>query len=204
MFELKEPTTVTLVKSTPHKEHHGDKLHQALSLRLRWQTNNRALDEIAPGLRAALFGKPLKQPKPQEGQAKMDLPVDELPRLLFPSMKQPLKFDDEFAGHTLRVDYGLGGDADLVLQTCKLTKFEASGIDGGSCDIEWSVSSSVGIDENLIGKFGVLEQSQLKITMLAPADVQGGAIDGTKGHEGAASKGKKAKDATELFSEANA
>lgn len=183
MFALLTPTNVLLDHFQTRQERHGEDLVTQGDLKITWTTNNRAMEMLAPGLRAALFGPVEIPPGTDKPQGEMDLPVDELPRLLFPTLAMPLKLELEQTGMHLVVDYGLGGTSNLVLPLVKFHKAKASAIEGGSVAIEATLSTTTGIDEDAIGKLSVNQQREITITLTPPeAQPDDGAqqsIDGT-------------------------
>jgi hypothetical protein len=187
-FELTNPTTVKLKHVNARKENHGEAKVLAMDLRLCWTTNNRALDAMFPGLRQSLFAA---------------LPIGELE-------------DDELSGYTLRMEFGLGGEkSDTVVKVCVVKGFSVSPIEGGSVEIEFSVSSSADITGEVSGRFNDFIQQDIVITLLAPTVLATDLIDASAG-SGAPGTGpadepekpKKAKskaviDATEAFIQRN-
>lgn len=211
MFELATPTTVKLDHAKGRKEHHGDVKVLALDLSITWTTNNRALDMLRKGWREGLFVASPPDADPDEDQGNLDLRVSDLPFMRFIDIAYPLKSDIEYTGHTLRLDYGRGGDADKVVNLCKVHKFAITPIEGGSVQIHFALSSAADITGELVGVFSERIQQDITITLLAPAEVQDGIIDASAG-SGAPGTGpaaepektpkkqsKAQRDATEAF-----
>lgn len=197
MFELTNKTTLRLDHVQTRMERHGEDHVPAIDLSLTWTTNNRALDMLHPELRKALYA-PLQAPGQDEPeQAEMDLPVDELPVVRFSRIKYPIKLDNEQTGMTVRIDYGLGGASDIELNTCKLSKFAVTPIEGGSVEIKMLLQCSSEIDEHVSGSLSMLQQSEIVLTMLPPLvdDV----IDGSQ----AAFEAETQQSATDAFVEAH-
>lgn len=166
MFELSQPTTVTLDNFQTRMQHHGDQLVPAVDLSLTWKTHNRALDALVPGLREMLYAK--AEPEPESEQAEMDLPVDELSAIRF-ALKYPLRSMLEFHGMRLVVEYGLGGErSDIVLNQCQASKFEITPINGGSLELSFRISSSKDIDEDVTGRLPLMQQQDIVVRLLAP------------------------------------
>jgi hypothetical protein len=212
-FELKTPTTVKLDKLNSRIEMHGEAHVLAVDLKVTLTTNNAILDSFHAKLRAMLFCNLPAEAKEEQGE--LDLPVSDLPNVTFTKIDYPIKWDLEATGYTCRVDHGLGGDSDLVLNLCVLKNFKFSPIEGGSCEVEFTISSAADIDERIAGKLSVMQQSDITITLLAPAEVKDGMIDASAGsgapgtgpaaeHEKPPKKQSKAvKDATAAFLESN-
>lgn len=218
-FELSKATTVKLKNVQSRPEHHGEALVLAMDLRLVWTTNNRALDMLSPRLLPALF---LAMPagdddgdEDGDGQDEMDLPVSELPFIALGKLKYPVKWEAEMSGYTLRLDFGLGGDSDSVVSVCVLKNWGITPIEGGSVEIEFTVSSSADISGSIIGRFSEKQQQDIVITLLAPTVLATDLIDSSAGSgapgTGPADEAPKAekpkskahKDATEAFIERN-
>lgn len=216
VFEHNKPTTVKLAHAKGRKENHGEAKVLALDLSITFTTNNRFLDTFAPGWREAMFSAvPSGQVEPSD-QEEMDLRVSDLPFLRMPHAVYPLKFDKEYTGHTLRLDYGRGGDSDKVVQLCKLKSFQFTPIEGGSVEIHYSLASAADITGDIVGAFSELIQQDIVITLLAPAAVEGGIIDASTGsgapgtgpaaeqEKPAKAPSKAVKTATDAFVEAHA
>jgi hypothetical protein len=166
MFELSQPTTVTLDNFQTRMQHHGDQLVPAVDLSLTWKTHNSALDALVPGLREMLFEK--AEPEPEAEQAEMDLPVDELGVIRF-ALKYPLRPLLDLHGMRLVVEYGLGGDrSDIVLSQCHVGKFEVTPINGGSVELAFKVSSAKDIDEDVTGRLPLMQQQDIVVRLTAP------------------------------------
>ena len=180
-FELKTPTTVSLENVSTRIEHHGDAHVLAVDLKVVLTSNNKTLDLFHPKLREALFCSLASDASKAAGQGEIDLPVSDLPNMTFPMIDYPIKWDLELSGFVARIDYGLGGDADIVLNLCTLKRFKFSPIEGGSVAVEFTISSAADIDERIAGKLSVMQQQPISITLLAPALVEGDVIDVTAG-----------------------
>lgn len=180
-FELKQPTTVKLKNAQSRPEHHGDVLVLAMDLRIVWTTNNRALDMLSPTLRESLFSVLPVGVKSDGDQEELDLPVSERPFVSMLKLKYPVKWEEEMSGYTLRLDFGLGGASDSVVNVCVLKNFAISPIEGGSVEIEFTVSSSADINGSIVGRFSEKQQQDIVITLLAPAVVEGDVIDTSAG-----------------------
>ena len=185
-FELVKPTTVKLKNAQSRPEHHGEALVLAMDLRLVWTTNNIALNLLSPALRNALFSTLPAGEEPEgdddgDDQAELELPVSDRPFIALAKLKYPVKWELELSGYTLRLDYGLGGQSDSVVKVCVLKNFAITPIEGGSVEIEFTVSSSADITGEIVGRFSEKQQQDIVITLLAPAAVQGDAIDASAG-----------------------
>lgn len=173
-FELSAGTWVTITKATPRKEHHGDDLVQAISLRLSWTTTNDSLNKLHPHLKDMLFWK-----IPQEEAQERIAGVPEItPNLRCPTVATPLKVEASFSGYTLTIDHGADESSALELYQCSLDKFTVDPVEGGSVTIAWSMSSNKQVTPELVGALCGLEGEEVTVHLVAPT-VQF-AIDGTQ------------------------
>lgn len=213
MFELQSPSNVMLDKVNTRIEHHGEAHVLAVDLKVTLTTHNSVLDQFHSKLRAMLFCSLAADQ--MDGQGELSLPVSDLPNITFTKIDYPIKWDLEATGYTCKVDHGLGGKSDLVLNLCTLKNFRFSPIEGGSVEVEFTISSAADIDERIAGKLSVMQQSDIAITLLAPQDVDGGVIDASAGSGAPGTgpaleapkadkpKSKAHKDATAAFVEAH-
>jgi hypothetical protein len=176
-FDLPAGSRVKVIKATPHKEHHGPDLVQAISLRLEWwPTDSAALNMLADGLQDAL----LHVPPEIAAQA----PLDGIPHAKkwrrCPSMKMPIQIPKlEFTGYELSIEHGIDEDSALWLYTCKLGKFEGEVMEGGGSVIRWSLNSSIKITPELVGALCALEGAEIAVKELTPPD-EPESIDGSR------------------------
>lgn len=204
-FELEDITTLKLTSVNPRKEHHGDELVQAIDLNVRWETSNEALTMFDPWLRGALFYNAAAD----QGQGDLTCVPEVWPNLRMTKLVTPLKWDWEGVGYTMRIDHGLGGKSDLVLTGCKVKKFAITPKEGGTTFIDFQVQANVDVTKKLVGELCDLEGAEIAASLMAPNEVPGGVIDGTKGHPGAgaptdglaegAAAGQQPLDATDAF-----
>jgi hypothetical protein len=216
-FELTQPTTLRLKHAAARKEFHGEALVLALDLRCIWTTNNKSLELLSKDVREGLFtALPSSMERDEDDdQDELDLPVSDLPFVRMPKLKYPVKIENEMTGYTLRQDFGLGGKSDAVLSVCVLKNWGITPIEGGSVDIEFTISSAADITGEIVGRFMALIQQDIVITLLAPAMVEDGVIDVSAGSGAPGTgpvdepapktkpKSKAHRDATAAFLDAN-
>lgn len=166
MFELLEPTTVTLTNAQSRVEKHGDEDVMAIDLAVTWNTNNRSLTAIHKQLRDMLFCD-MRQGS-ADPQEEMDLPVDELPNVRVPGADYPIKLDFQAVGARVEVAYGISEKTAIVLMLCKVHKFRVTPIEGGSAEVKFAVSSSSEIDDHIIGTLSVLQQREISLKLSMP------------------------------------
>lgn len=166
MFELIEPTTVTLTNTQSRVEKHGDEDVMAIDLAVTWNTNNRSLLSIHKQLRDMLFCD-MRQAV-DGSQEEMDLPVDEMPNVRVPGIDYPVKLDFQQVGARVEVAYGISEVSAVVLQLCKVHKLRVTPIEGGSVEVKFAISSSADIDDHIIGTLSVLQQREISLKLSMP------------------------------------
>lgn len=203
-FEPAAKSRVVLTKATPRKEHHGEDLVQAISLRMAWTTTNDSLAQLHPNLKDALYWKI----PGEEAQERIEGVPDITPNLRVPTMVTPLAVDASFSGYTMTIDHGIDETTALELYQCSMEKFKVEPKEGGSVTISWSLSSNKQVTPELVGALCGLEGEEVNISLKAPEVTQGDAIDGTQAafdadHPGAAGPlfdgDAPAQDATDAF-----
>lgn len=173
-FELPQSTYISITKATPRKEHHGDELVQAISLRLSWTTTNDSLEKLHPQLKAMLYWKVPQE----EAQERIEGVAEITPNLRCHAVATPLKIDGDFSGYTLTIDHGIDESTALQLYQCTMDKFAVDPKEGGSVTIAWSLSSNKQVTPELVGALCGLEGEEVTVELTAP-EVQADVIDGT-------------------------
>lgn len=175
-FELPGGTYLLITKATPRKEHHGDDLVQAISLRLSWTTINENLNKLHQQLKDMLFWKVPNE----DQQERIEGVPDRVPNLRVPTLATPLSIEASYSGYQLTVDHGIDESTALELYQCTLDKFKIDPKEGGSVTISWSLSSNKEVTPELVGALCGLEGEEVTISLTAPEVTQGDAIDGTQ------------------------
>lgn len=174
-FELPQSTYISITKATPRKEHHGDELVQAISLRLSWTTTNDSLEKLHPQLKAMLYWKVPQE----EAQDRIEGVAEITPNLRCHAVATPLKIDGDFSGYTLTIDHGIDESTALQLYQCTMDKFAVDPKEGGSVTIAWSLSSNKQVTPELVGALCGLEGEEVTVELTAPEVLD--VIDGTQG-----------------------
>lgn len=171
VFEFREPTDVTLTHVSFHKENHGPDLVQACDLNMAVDIPNTLLDQIAPGLRQALYWNAAAE----QGQEQLEGVDDILPNLRFPRLNGgKFALDDKknkLAGFDLDVEYGLDDErSHMAFDCCKVVKRVIETKEGGTVRLSWQVQyTGDRLDRETIGKLAQLEQDLITIRLIPPA-----------------------------------
>ncbi|MGJ7611106.1 MULTISPECIES: hypothetical protein [unclassified Variovorax] len=166
MFQLTDPTTVKLKKASTTVDTYEEAERLTLELRVLWTTSNRNLDLIRKGMREYFFCD--LRPEEERAQADLDLPIDDLPNLKMPTFKYPQSDGYELMGARVEIAHGIDETSAIVLQLCKVHKFQFTPIEGGSAHIEYSISSSAELDSNTLGTLLQLQKHEITITQTMP------------------------------------
>lgn len=194
-FELATPTQVTVIKFQTRSERHGDALVTAADLRISWQTSSDSLDMLHPGLRAAILAA-MPDGHAEQGALALE---DGNKFVRFKDLKYPLRWEREYEGWTTRIDYGasVDGSGDMIIGLCKLHNFDITPMDGGTVEIDWTISSSADLTEETVGYLGMQQQKKIVLSLLAPNKTENDqAIDASSG-SGAPGTGPAADDGAE-------
>lgn len=159
MFEIKEKP-VKLINVNPRPELHGDDTKLAADIKLQAQCANSVLDYFDRGLREMLY-------KRDESPDLVDrLDADALTALRFPKLGA-LKWDWEGVGYRLVVDWGLGGDSNIVLGDCKVDKVSLEAQPGGTVVVTFRVIAHPDAED--LGPLCELMQRDITIDLVPPA-----------------------------------
>lgn len=134
-FNLQDATQHTLVHINARDEKHGTDHYLAMDLKVMASMSGDVLEQFGLGLRQGLYDRN------HEGI---------LAKLKYPMLK-PLRWEIEFSGRAVTLDYGLGDDgsqkldfgdgktSNLQMLGCKLGKFEAAPQEGGTVIITYRI-----------------------------------------------------------------
>lgn len=134
MFDTKD-TPVTLVNFNARSEAHGDVRTPAADISCRAVMSAAVLEYLIPGICGFLF----KIPDDPDLVDQADKPTPTA--LRFGALGLPLSINREFLNYSVEIDYGLGGDSNKKLFDCKIHKFKATPLEGGSVDVSWMIST---------------------------------------------------------------
>lgn len=159
---LKE-TNAKLLNVNPRPELHGDEKKPAADLSLNVHLHNKELDQFDLRLRHALYEKDATQGDLVSG----DDP-EHLPKLRFPQLDQPLKWDGEQVGGKVTFHRGISAKSDLVIEGVLINKFQIEAIEGGSVGLTFRVQFKP--EEKEIGKLCMLTGQDVQISVEPPVE----------------------------------
>lgn len=158
MFDLNQ--TVKLANLNPRAEKHGEDTKPALDLKIEATCPSSVLIHFHHELRQHLFKKddnPDLVDQVTEG--------DGLTQLRYPKMGA-IKWDWEGQGYTAEVDYGLGGDSNIVLHDVKVDHFTIEAMNGGSVSLCFRIIAHP--DPEDVGKLCEFIQREIDLVLTPP------------------------------------
>lgn len=166
-FEFLTLTKAKLSSVNVRSEKHGPELVPAVDIKLAIDASNAVLDKFHPDLKESLYFKATEDDSDDQADLDGIDPVTDLPNLRFPKLEGPLKWDHTGAGYTLTIDYGLGGNSNLVLHGCVINNFAFDAKEGGTVELAFRVQA-IRVDEHTMGKLALLVQHEVSIILTAP------------------------------------
>jgi hypothetical protein len=164
MFEIQQqPAKLTHLNIRTEK--HGEDDVRAVDLKFERVGSNKILDELVPGLRAAIFraGQP-------GDQGDVFLSADGLTALAFPQIEPSVKLLGECPGYVATIEPGMGLTDPLVL-TCELKKQRLEPVQGGSTKHEFTLSAYP--EDEDVGRLAAALGKEVTITLAAPKPAAG-------------------------------
>jgi len=170
-FAINNWTRAVLATMTNRTEHHGDEKVPAVTLGFKITGPNTILDLFGEpyDFRHALYTAP-------EGQEQLE-GIDNTPLLrtvglgLIPLEVQKLE------GWRCQIDHGIDEHDPIDLGECSVSKFKVDAFQGGSCELQFSVSTS-DVDAEWGGLLFMKLGQEVPVMLLAPEKAQE-PIDGT-------------------------
>lgn len=166
MFSIDTKTKLHVVNVNPRREKHGDENVPAVDIKLRLEASNDVLSMFDGHLKSSLYFR-AAAPAAQ-GQLDGVAPVSELPNLRFPRL-EPIRWNDDRTGYTLRIDHGLGGKSDLVLEGCSINAFGIECKEGGTVIVTLRVQADK-VAEKELGKLCLMIDSDIEATLTPPEE----------------------------------
>ncbi|MBC7619086.1 MAG: hypothetical protein H7293_08885 [Candidatus Saccharibacteria bacterium] len=170
-FEIPEFTPVRITNINNRSEKHGTQLVPAADLNFTMDAPNSILNMFRDGLLEDTYKSAAKSDEAEQPDLDGVEKITHLPRLKDASLL-PLRWDWKGAGYKLALDYGVGGDSNIELDSCKVGKISAECKEGGTVEVKFQVQIESGLDERIGGKLMILNGSELAITLHAPTSVE--------------------------------
>jgi hypothetical protein len=195
-FALATFTTVKVDHVNVRPEKHGDKSVTAVDVRFLLTGENRAvLALLDDKLCSTLYW----DADAEAGQEALPDVEASLPNLRFARLKGPLKWEEEITSARVEIDFGMGGESNIVLTPAKVNDFKADCQEGGTTELSFRVQCS-SLPEGTLDKLGKLLNCETKITVKPPEVSKGAVIDGSvAGFEADYPNMPKKPDATDIF-----
>lgn len=172
MFQLVEPTKVTITNANPRRELHGDEKVRAIDLAFVLRGDNTLLDLIQPGLREHHFCNRAAEAHQQE-LPNMLVP---LPNLKHPNLPTVYHYQKgvKLRGYRFVWDYGIE-DARVDFSDAVLANLQYEIFEGGSVEVKGTIqyNGEELQDNDLYGELsGLASEEPIYIKLLAPATAQ--------------------------------
>lgn len=160
MFELTNHKA-KLTNVNPRAELHGEDPKPAFDLMFTAACSNTVLWDFHQELRAMLY-----KLAPEPDDLIEAIEGDGMTALRLPKLGS-LKWDQEYAAYSLTIDYGLGGDSNIVLNDVKVDKFKIEAQEGGTVQVSFRVIAHP--DEKQMGPLCNFIARELVISVTPPA-----------------------------------
>jgi hypothetical protein len=170
-FEIAEFTPVRMTNMNNRSEKHGTQSVPAADLNFTMDAPNSILNMFRDGLLEDTYKSAAEGIESEQQDLDGVEKVTHLPRLKDAQM-MPFRWDWKGAGYRLSIDYGVGGDSNIDLDSCKVGKISAECKEGGTVEVKFQVQIEAGLDERIGGKLMILNGSELEITLHAPTAVE--------------------------------
>lgn len=179
MIEILNPTPSKLVNYNPRAEKHGQKRKPAATLRLECAMPAHSLEMFSKGMHAAMY-------EPAEDQADLANPDrNALTKRRFPKMSSySMAFEGK--GYVLTVDYGIGGDSNIVLDEATVKDIRITLQENGVYLLSYSVNCAPNERDS-----GILDhriQQEITITLKGPEPQTAGELFGDEPKQPAAAE----------------
>lgn len=172
MFQLVEPTQVTITNANPRRELHGEEKVRAIDLAFVLKGDNTLLDLIQPGLREHHFCNHAAEAQQQE-LPDMLIP---LPNLKHPNLPTTYHYQKgvKLRGYRFVWDYGTQDDY-VDFGDAVLANLQYEILEGGSVEVKGTIQyNGEELQDNILyGELsGLASEEPIFIKLLAPATAQ--------------------------------
>jgi len=159
VFDL-ENHNAKLSSVNPRAEIHGEERKPACDLKFEVTCANDVLIHFHPELRSLLFKKDEQPDLIDQAQ-----PTEALTALRFPKMGT-IKWDWQGIGYKLTIDYGMGGQSNIVLGECEVDSMRIDPMNGGSVKLGFRVICHP--ESKQMGQLCELIQQEVEISVTPP------------------------------------
>lgn len=176
MIACKKPQKGKVINVTPMAIKLGQKdTLQTPSFRLEFTTTNNELEQLAPGLREALFTKASTAPSDVKARQQAIDGVDEvsdLPSLSIIGQRLgTFDWNHEQTGCAFTVIFGTGRkDSNVKMEGCTAKKWQLTPQEGGSIKVRVTINGSGTdeLDDTTTGKLYKLKKRSIEFTLEGP------------------------------------
>lgn len=157
-FSLNEQTC-RIVNVNNRAENFGNEKKPAADIKFRCAIENSELKQFNKNAVDALYEKATK------GQGDLH----SLTQLKFPTMRQPVGWDDEVVGGEVTVHRGLSAKSNIKLKGCIVKGFATELLQGGSMQLDFTVRFYPE-DKDQIGELCMLNGQDVVVSVVSPTE----------------------------------
>ncbi len=165
MFSITEQTA-TLAHINVRTERHGEEPAGAADLKIQFTAGNGVLSEFHPRLRHALY-----KAEENPAQGSVDGVKPEPTVRVFGDLIEKICLKHELVGAKVLIDFGLGGDSDIELDTADVDGFAVEMMEGGSVVTTFRVKCHPSGDQ--VKKLYEVLGNEITISITPAAEKQG-------------------------------
>lgn len=148
-----------------HEKHGREKRVTAFGFPFTVRCTSNTLDDIARGLREAIFRRP------DSGDQQALIGETEYTVVVCPDLK-PMQLSQEFPGYEMTITpQGSESDQDedaLFLVDVKLASFSVQPYDGGMCDVSFTATARINLEEDAVLALRLNELRDVMLTLTPP------------------------------------
>jgi len=165
VFELSQ-AKARLTSYTPRRELHGEDPKPAATLRFDVTLSADDLAMFSPTLRHSLYCKN----ENAQGQTDAVNALAAANDVRYPEISKPLAWKKEIIGAELRIDYGLGGDSDIILPMSDVDEFSIDAQPGGMVVVAIRIACHP--DKTQSGNLAFMIGRDVEISLAPPSPVE--------------------------------
>ncbi|MBO9333208.1 hypothetical protein GHR37_29215 [Achromobacter xylosoxidans] len=159
-------------------EKHGDENVPGADLKIQVTASNDILSEFHPSLKASLYRAPhpgemdmVDQAEENPAQGSVDGVKPEPTVRVFGDLIEKIRLKHELVGAKVLIDFGLGGDSDIELDTADVDGFAVEMMEGGSVVTTFRVKCHPSGEQ--VKKLYEVLGNEITISITPAADKQG-------------------------------